>query len=126
MDPNLKAVVLRVATFNLKRICRLIDKLQELFFPEERPTTSTNGMIGVNFPGKTVVVDLNDGGQSVFDRPVRKGTNTRHFGAGISEEEIPLHPSKRQKPSSTPSKTLGVHAGEQRKYEGQEIDIDQR
>lgn len=46
-------------------------------------------------------------GQTSFGGQVQKRTKKMHFGADVSDDDIPLHPLKRQKPSSTTLKARG-------------------
>lgn len=68
-----------------KRIGRLIDKLQEVLLPDERPVTSTKGVIVVNFPGNTEVIVVDGDEKGACGRPVRKSANTTHNGADASD-----------------------------------------
>lgn len=74
VGPNLNADVEGAATLNQKRIGHVIDKLQEVFLPEELPATSTKGIIVVNVPVNTEVIDVDGDRQSASSRLVRNRT----------------------------------------------------
>lgn len=71
-----------------------------MFSPEDNPYTNRKGMVGVNVPGNTEVIDVEVDGQSAAGRLARRKMNKMHFEANVSDEDVPLRPSKGQKTSS--------------------------
>lgn len=61
---------------NQKRKGHVIEKIQKVFFLEERTATRINGMIGVNVRENTDVIDFDNDGRSSSGRPGRKRTKT--------------------------------------------------
>lgn len=58
-------------------------------------------MIGLKGPGNTEFIDVGGNGQNVSGGTVWKNNKTTHHGEDVSDEDIPLRPSKRQKTSRT-------------------------
>lgn len=56
-------------------------------------------MIEVRLTGNTLVIDVDDNGQSVSSHPVGRKITSTHFRAGGSDEHISLGPSKTKKTS---------------------------
>lgn len=94
VDLNRNADVEWAATPDQKRIGTMIDTLQKLSSEEERQATSPKVMIALNVTGNTEVIAVETDRQSASGRSVRRRTKTTHFGAGRSDEDITLHPSK--------------------------------
>lgn len=103
----------------------MIDKAQEVFFLEERRSTSTKYMIGVKGPLNTEAIDVYNDGQSSAGRYIMKKTRKPHFGAGLSNEDILMCQWKGET-VFVEVQNQGIHADEQLLFQMKAIEEEER
>lgn len=99
MDCNLKAYLERTVTINKKRIGCAIDKLQDIFFLEERTDTSKTRIIGVTYREIRRSLTWKMMNKVCLAIVCGRRLTKCIFGAGLSDEDISIRSPKRQKAS---------------------------
>lgn len=102
--PNLKADGEGTTALNQRRISKVIKKLREVFFPPEQPSTGTKRRIGENVNKEVIDVDADDAGTG--GRSSRKRAKPTPFG--YDDDDVPYHPSKRERRGGVTSKVTSV------------------